>query len=241
MKPPFTPWLPIALAALAAASCVHEPIIPDGWTPPVTPPDTPLVNPTNPCDEDSVYFANTILPLLTSSCAIPGCHDPATAEDGVVLNSYGNIISTGEIVPGNPGDSELFEAITETDPDKIMPPPGSGVTLTPDQIMDIFTWIQQGAPNNGCDGCDTTAVTFSGSVWPIVNTSCTGCHSGSAPQGGVSLTNHAQVAAAAADGSLLGSLNGTGGFTPMPYNSTPLSDCSIATIRIWIENGAPND
>lgn len=240
-----TALLGLLIMMAIASSCVHEPILPDVPTPP-NPVDTGGVDTTtvmggNPCDPDSVYFENDILPLLISSCAIPGCHDPATAEDGVVLNNYGNIISTGEVVPGNPGASEIFEAITETDPDKLMPPPGSGVSLTPDQIMTIFSWIQQGALNNGCTDCDTSAVTFSGTVWPLVNTSCTGCHSGSAPQGGVSLTNHAQVAAAAANGSLLGTLNNDPGYPLMPFNGPALSDCAIAAVRIWIEDGSPDN
>jgi len=232
----------VLLAAVTISSCQHDPYLPDGWVPPIDPPvDTPG-QPLDPCDPDSVYFTNTILPLLNSSCAIPGCHDAGTAEDGVILTSYSLIISTGDIVPGNPSASEVYENITEDDPDKVMPPPGSGVPpLTPDQIMDIFTWIQQGAQNNGCDGCDTTAVTFSGSIFPLIQTTCTGCHSGPSPQGGLSLTNYAQVAASANSGILMNSLNGTGGIVPMPFNQPTLSDCAKRTVQIWIEDGTPNN
>jgi hypothetical protein len=229
------------LLGIFGSSCVHDPLVSDM---PDVPVDTGGVDTSlggNPCHPDSVYFANDILPLLVSSCAIPGCHDPATAEDGVVLNSYNNIINTGDIEPGDPSDSDLYEVITETDPDKVMPPPGSGLSLTPDQIMDIFVWIQQGALDNSCSDCDTTDVTFSGTVWPIVNTSCTGCHSGSSPQGGVSLTNHAQVAAAAANGSLLGTLRAEPGYTLMPFGGPALSECAIAAIERWIEDGSPDN
>jgi len=223
--------------------CVHQPIIPDGYVPPPPPPtDTLTVLPDNPCDPDSVYFLNTIQPLINSNCAIPGCHDAGTAEDGVILDTYANIINTGDVRPGDPSDSELFEVLVETDPDKLMPPPGSGVgPLTPDQIMAIFTWIQQGALENGCDDCDTTNFTFSTGVWPIINTSCTGCHSGSAPQGGIALTNYTEVAASAASGALLGSMSGAAGYVSMPYNAPRLPDCSVDIIARWIDDGAPNN
>jgi len=246
MKLPFISLQQTALLLMAVAlvlsACQHDPFIPDGWVPPVEPPiDTPN-QPLDPCDPDSVYFTNTILPLLNSSCAIPGCHDAGTAEDGVILSSYSLIISTGDIVPGNPSASEVYENITEDDPDKVMPPPGSGVPpLTPDQIMDIFTWIQQGALNNGCDGCDTASVTFSGSIFPLVQTACTGCHSGPSPQGGVLLTNFAEIAASANSGVLMNALNGTGGVTLMPFNQPALSDCAKRTVQIWIEDGTPNN
>jgi hypothetical protein len=237
-------WLPAGLwaaALLVLGSCVHDPVIPEGWVPPPPPPDTPGVD--RPCDPDSVYFANTILPLLNSNCGIPGCHDPATASDGVVLTDYNSIINTADVRPGNPGGSDLYEVITEDDPDKIMPPPGSGLSpLTPEQIMDIFTWINQGAPNNACDAeCDTSNVTFSGSVWPLLQASCTGCHSGSAPQGGVRLDGYDEIAVYAANGLLANVLTGAGGATPMPFNQPPLSECRQRIIQIWIQDGYPDN
>ena len=35
------------------------------------------------CDPNTVYFTNTILPLLQSRCAQPGCHAQADMQDGV--------------------------------------------------------------------------------------------------------------------------------------------------------------
>ena len=85
------------------------------------------------CDPDTVYFRNDVLPLLLSNCTTSGCHDQETAQKGVVLIDYASVISTGDIKPGNPDGSEIFEKITETDPDKRMPPPPN-TALTPDQI-----------------------------------------------------------------------------------------------------------
>ena len=100
----------------------------------------------------------------------------------------------------------------------------------------------QGAQQNGCDGaCDTTAVTLSGSVRPILEPHCTGCHSGAAPQGGISLVNYSDIKARADDGSLLGSIRHDVAWSPMPKNQDQLPACKIATIRIWIEDGAPDN
>ena len=193
------------------------------------------------CDPDTVYFRNDVLPLLLSNCTTSGCHDQETAQKGVVLIDYASVISTGDIKPGDPDGSEIFEKITETDPDKRMPPPPN-TALTPDQINIIKTWIEQGALNNSCDsGCDTTNVTFSGTVWPTLENNCVGCHSGNTPSGGILLTNYNEVVAIAVNGKLQGAINHQPNFSPMPKNGNKLSDCSIREIEIWIENGTPNN
>jgi len=105
----------------------------------------------------------------------------------------------------------------------------------------ILKWINQGALNNQCDGaCDTTNITFSGSVMPIIKTNCTGCHSGSAPGGNVLLTNYSEVSAQAGNGKLVGSITYSSGLVGMPV-STKLSDCDVNAIRIWVRSGAPNN
>ena len=45
--------------------------------------------------------------------------------------------------------------------------------------------------------CDTTNVTYTQSVWPIISNNCTNCHSGSTPSGNISLENYDEIAAAA--------------------------------------------
>jgi hypothetical protein len=95
--------------SLAFNACQHDPedIIDPGPDPnDTTDNDTPVGI---TCDPDTVYFVNTILPLLQSSCGVTGCHDAASAQDGVVLTDYASIIATGKIKPGDPSDSELYE------------------------------------------------------------------------------------------------------------------------------------
>ncbi|MFM7725701.1 MAG: c-type cytochrome domain-containing protein, partial [Flavobacteriales bacterium] len=84
----------------------------------------------NSCDPDSAYFENDIAPLLNTNCAKSGCHDPITHAEGIRLNTYANVMNSGIIDPGNPGNSDLIEVITDTDPDKIMPPPPANPMTT---------------------------------------------------------------------------------------------------------------
>lgn len=213
-------------------SCKHEPVLPSNTTNPVVTSDS--------CYADTVYFVNDVLPILVSNCAISGCHDPVTAEDDVILNNFSNTILSDVITAFNLNDSELYDVITETDPDKIMPPPPAN-PLTADQINTIATWINQGAQNNFCDGCDSTAFTFSAVVQPIINNSCRGCHSGSTPSGNLTLLSYSDVQVIATNGSLVGVITGATGFEPMPYNANPLPDCQIDQIINWVNDGAPNN
>lgn len=70
---------------------------------------------TSSCDPDTVYFLNTVLPLVVSSCATTGCHEEKSHRDGIILTDYSSIIRTGEIKPGDPNDSEFFESLTDDD------------------------------------------------------------------------------------------------------------------------------
>ncbi len=187
------------------------------------------------CSPDSIYFVNEILPLLNSNCAQSGCHDAITKEDGVQLDNYQSIMSTGEVKPGKPNSSKIYEVLNETDPDKRMPPAGS---LSQEQKDKIFKWISQGAPNNYCQsGCDSTVFTYSGAVSKIVNTNCVACHS----SGNVLLNSHAALQTVALNGRLWGALNHLNGFQPMPSPNTFLSECDLKKIKKWIDAGAPNN
>lgn len=200
-----------------------------------------------PCDPDTAYFQNEVLPLLQSSCGVTGCHDPGTATERVILTSYNFIMQTTEVVPGQPWESEIYKAIMEDDPEDRMPPPPQQ-PLTSGQKELIYKWIAQGALNNYCDGedCDSVNVTYSQTVWPIIQNACFGCHSGANPSGGISLTSYDQVKASGSispgnPGSLLGVVAWANGNVPMPKNGFQLSDCKIAQINKWIQDGMPNN
>ena len=110
------------------------------------------------------------------------------------------------------------------------------------EINLITTWIQQGAQNNSCTSdCDPAAFTFATTIQPMIQTHCQGCHSGNNPSAGLSLTNYNQIQTIALNGSLIDSINATGGFTLMPYQSNALSDCKKQQLQAWVDAGAPNN
>ena len=235
----------LALFALAEA-CKHEPlIIPDdgigstdtgyNWVPP---PDT--MPPAVVCDSDSVFFEQTIGPMLASYCATEGCHDAITHEEGVRLYDYAHVMQL--VTPGQPNQSDLMtDGIWENGNDQM--PPSDQPQLTQDQIQLVVTWIQQGAQNNSCvpSACDTTNVTFSGTIVPTLSTFCTGCHGGSSPDGGIDLTTYAGVGPTVNDGTLAGAIQHQNGFEAMPPVGSGLSDCRIQQVLDWIAQGAPNN
>jgi hypothetical protein len=198
---------------------------------------------THPCDPDSVYFSQQVLPILASNCAKSGCHDAISHEDGVILDNFNNVRSTADVRPGNAAGSKLYEVLVDSDPDDRMPPPPAAA-LSASQIELIANWMEQGALNLTCDaGCDTTSVGFNASILPLIQARCQGCHSGTNPSGGILLTNHAQIKTVANSGKLWGAVNHTVGFKPMPYplGSAKMPDCDIQKIQIWMARGALND
>ena len=87
--------------------------------------------------------------------------------------------------------------------------------------------------------CDTTNVTYSATIAPILNNNCTGCHGGSIPSGGILLTNFANVQTVASSGLLMNALKGNG--VPLMPLSGSLSSCNITQFQIWIRNGMLNN
>lgn len=214
---------------LSIISCKHEPeqkTETNGTTTPV------VIN-------DTVCFNTQILPLISGTCAQAGCHDNNSAADNVRLFNYTNIVK--EVKAFNPNGSKLYEVITTNDPKDRMPPAGNG-SLDNNAIALIKKWIEQGALNTICkDNCDTLNVTFSGSVVPVLNLNCKGCHNNTSPQGGIALDNYAAVKTFADNGKLLSSIKHLTGFSAMPKAQPKLSYCNIRMVELWIQKGALND
>ncbi len=193
---------------------------------------------TNPhsCDPDTVYFMNDVLPLIVSSCAMPECHDAITHAQDIRLFDYAHIMQ--QIDPGDPDGSDLYDELFDG-----MPPAEAGGPLSSEQTEMIRTWILQGALNNSCvEDCDPNApVTFSGILWPLVEANCTGCHSGTNPSGGVSLTDYTSVYNSCMNGNFMNSLNGTNGVSIMPNGTGGLPSCQIDQFQAWVDAGAPNN
>ncbi|MCG8327610.1 MAG: hypothetical protein MI974_07990 [Chitinophagales bacterium] len=240
----------ILVMSLNTWSCKHDPTMPEDSMTPVDTMDIDTIdNPVDtsditPCDSNTVYFNQQVLPILKSNCAFSACHDAASAQGEVILDNYNQVVATAGVEPFDLQGSDLYEAITEDDEDKRMPPiPRS--PLTPEQIQIISAWILQGAENEECDpdaeACDTDNVSFVNDLQPILNNTCVGCHSGSAPAGGIILGDYDGVKVVVDDGRLLGAINWESGFSSMPQGGEQLSDCVIDQFTAWINDGALNN
>jgi hypothetical protein len=194
-----------------------------------------------PCNPDTVYFQQQVLPILVSNCTSSNCHNSIDQEGGIDLTSFAAVMASNIVEIGQAWNSDLVKSITETNPNDLMPPPTSG-SLTNAQVNLIKKWINQGAQDLLCDGgCDTSNVTYSGTMAPLMQTYCNGCHSGASPDGGIDLTNYTGVSGAAIDGSLYGSVIHNSNWSAMPKNSAQLPQCKIDQIRIWVNSGYPNN
>ena len=228
--------LVLLLLALYIQACKHE--IPE----PVAT-EEPIDEPVNNCDPNLVYFQRDVLPILISNCALSGCHDATTRQNGVQLTDYNSVMQTADIEPGDPGDSELYEVLVEEDEEDRMPL-APRPRLPASQIEVIRKWISQGAQNLTCTDnttCNTANITFAGTIQPILQKNCVGCHSGSAPSGNVNLSAFAGVKTVATNGKLVGVVSHAPGFVPMPQGGAKLSDCDITKIKDWVNAGAPNN
>jgi hypothetical protein len=96
--------------------------------------------------------------------------------------------------------------------------------------------------------CDTTNVSYSGTIAPIINTNClTACHGDNVYQsfgGGYNLqgyTNFKNMATMNNSTLLINCINWAPGYDQMPNNGQKLSSCNILLIQTWINDGAKNN
>lgn len=87
--------------------------------------------------------------------------------------------------------------------------------------------------------CDTSAVTYSGTVAPMLQSNgCLGCHAAPATAGNnIVLDNQASIA------SLVQQNRFISGADRMPPSPSPpaLTDCNMDKLRAWVNAGAPNN
>ncbi|HQV76213.1 MAG TPA: cytochrome c [Flavobacteriales bacterium] len=200
-------------------------------------------DPINPCDPNLVYFEQQVLPILISNCAVPGCHNlPTDDNGGRQITSYSTLMNSDIIDMNDPFGSDFWEDINDSDPDDRMPRPPQN-PLTQGQLDLIERWLQQGAQNNSCaeTACDTLNVTYSGTIAPLVAQRCAGCHGGGTPQGGLNFGSWSVLNSVAADGRLADAIQHVPGAPAMPPTGAMLPDCRIQQFLIWIDSGAPNN
>lgn len=257
MKFKLSIWLVVALGCwmsigFGTSSCKHMPTMIDEPIIPVDTTDMPIDTTgmtdttvmSEPCDPDLVYFQRDVLPILISNCTFSDCHDATDPQDGVILTNYQDVFNTGDVRPFDLNGSDLYEVLVDPDEDDRMPPLPRA-RLSNNQISTIAQWILQGAEDLTCEAptgaCDSTAVSFSQTVHPIIMNHCQGCHSGASPSGGLLLTGHAEIQIPANDGRLYGVIARLPGFPPMPQGGEQLPQCDIDKIKSWIDAGAADN
>ena len=235
MKNSFYILAALIIALTVINGCKHE--IPGAATGSGAPDPTPV---TLPGGSTLVCFESQILPLFQSNCATSGCHNAASQQKGYVFDSYVNIVKK-DVRPGRADNSKVYTVLFETGDKKMPRPPNPD--LTPEQKALIGKWINEGAKNTVSCGtsCDSLQFKYGANISPLMSTYCLGCHSGSAPSGGINLSAYNGVRNVAISGRLVGAVSHAPGYSPMPKNAGKLSTCQIAQIRKWVTSGAPNN
>jgi len=89
--------------------------------------------------------------------------------------------------------------------------------------------------------CDTTAMSYTQDIVPIIDAYCITCHnqSNAASIGGnVVLEGYTDLKVYVDNGLLLSSVSQDGNASPMPKGGSKLSDCEIEKIAAWITAGS---
>lgn len=165
-----------------------------------------------------------------------------------ITSSGTDTLLVDSVVVGNSVYSvDLFTPVS------ILPGNSEGVTVTfqptsagdyNTQIM-VYSNVSVSPHQIDVTGTATDAVSYAGSVQPIWDANCTGCHGSSA---GLSLASYAQMMSGSTNGAVVNSgdganskivqrLKGIGG-SRMPLNGSALSDASIELVETWIDQGA---
>lgn len=230
MKKLFFTVAALIITVFVINSCKHE-------VPVLTVDTTPIPG---PVANNGVCFESEILPLFQSNCAKSGCHDAATHTEDLILDSYANIMRK-YIIPGKADNSKLYRVLFETGKDKM--PPAPNADLTAAQKALIGKWINEGAKNTiNCNNtCDSNQFKYGANISIIINSYCTGCHSGTAASGNIDLSTYNTVKIQAANGRLVGAVTHAAGYSAMPKNANKLSDCQITQIKKWVAAGALNN
>lgn len=86
--------------------------------------------------------------------------------------------------------------------------------------------------------CDTTNVSYSLQIKPILNDRCVSCHNAADASAGVHLDTYEGVKTVADNGRLWGSINHDNGYEAMPQGSSQLNSCALGQFKAWINSGS---
>ncbi len=88
--------------------------------------------------------------------------------------------------------------------------------------------------------CDTSNVTFSLDIAPLVLKSCAsaGCHDATTAASSIILENYTQIKRSVDSNRFYGSISHNPKYKPMPLGGQFLPQCDIDKIKVWIDGGA---
>ncbi len=90
-------------------------------------------------------------------------------------------------------------------------------------------------------GCDSTNVTYSQTIAPIMSANCNVCHSTAAGSGGVVTETYDGMLVIVNNGRLWTDVSWGSGADQMPKGGSKLSPCDLGKIKKWINLGSPNN
>lgn len=91
------------------------------------------------------------------------------------------------------------------------------------------------------DTCNTQNMSYQNDIKSILEANCLACHKTTNASFGINLEGYAKVKPYAQSGELSKVINHVAGYDPMPKNASKMSDCDIAKIDAWIEQGIQNN
>lgn len=89
--------------------------------------------------------------------------------------------------------------------------------------------------------CDTSNVSYSNDVNPILQNRCYACHGNNNTVSAIEFEGYADWLAVLANRNVLGAIKRVSGVTAMPQGADKLPDCEIHIIEAWINQGKLNN
>ena len=118
----------------------------------------------------------------------------------------------------------------------------TGIALAGILLLPACVWDNLEDLHPDTQECDTSSVSFSMDIQPILSNNCFSCHSNvNAPSfgGGLSFEDHADVSANS--DRIKGAINHNEGFLAMPQGGDKLDPCSIMKFEAWVSAGTPDN
>jgi cytochrome c553 len=207
-----------------------------------------------------VSFRKDVVPIFQQACA--QCHMGDMAMGKLRLNSEADILKGGAsgaaIVAGKSADSLLVKRLLGlTDAPRM---PMGGGPLSDVQVKLIRAWVDQGRFDQGkfdtsvgnaaaTESAAKTSAQFAAEVRPILAARCYSCHGSNLQQNGLRLDSLEAILKGSDSGKVIvpGHSQNSRLISRllaqerpmMPYGGPPLAQKEIATIRQWIDAGAP--